>query len=243
MNTTQKVAKGGCFRGWEYAVRGDYHRKLDLNWAYAPTYLAKMRWVRKWLDMLPRGAAILDAGCGEGVLVDEYRAKGRRIEGLDLNYESETVRRGDILNMPYTDGAFDVVVLLDVIEHVGFTAQRTALKEIWRVLRPSGNLIISIPNLAHLNSRWTLLTAGRLDRTDSVVNHPGERPIRESVNMLLEAGFDIVERKGITLTVPWVHRRLICRHPARLRWLHDFLDRFAVPSLAMIVLYRCLRRE
>ena len=61
-------------RGGEYAARGDYHREPDPSWDYYPTYLAKLAAVRAWLDTLPRSMRVLDAGCGEGVLVSEYAA-------------------------------------------------------------------------------------------------------------------------------------------------------------------------
>jgi 2-polyprenyl-3-methyl-5-hydroxy-6-metoxy-1,4-benzoquinol methylase len=188
-------------------------------------------------------ARILDAGCGEGVLVQEYSDKGRTIEGLDLNYASERVRRGDILNMPYEDGRFDVVLLLDVFEHLAYVDQPRALHEIRRVLRPRGLLFTSIPNLAHLNSRVRLFFRGKLDRTDIEANHPGERPIGENIAVLNASGFCIIQAEGITLTLPWLYRGVICRQAARFRWLHDWLDHFAIPSLAMINLFVCRRND
>ena len=128
------------FRGWEYAKEGDYHKNLDPDWSYTPTYLKKMYYIRKFLDLLPKGMKILDVGCGEGVLVEEYLAKGYSIQGIDLNYESEIVRRGDILNMPFEDKSFDVVLLLDVFEHLAFSDQPKALKEIQRVLGGGGDI-------------------------------------------------------------------------------------------------------
>jgi 2-polyprenyl-3-methyl-5-hydroxy-6-metoxy-1,4-benzoquinol methylase len=74
-------------RRGEYAARGDYHRTLDPTWDYYPTYLAKLGAVRAYLDALPASTRVLDAGCGEGVLVDEY-ANRLRISGVDANYTS-----------------------------------------------------------------------------------------------------------------------------------------------------------
>ena len=59
-------------RGGEYAARGDYHRSPDPAWDYYPTYIAKLEAVRRWLSRLPPGTHVLDAGCGEGILVDEF---------------------------------------------------------------------------------------------------------------------------------------------------------------------------
>ena len=69
-------------RRGEYAARGDYHREPDPTWDYYPTYLAKLDAVRKYLNALPRNTRVLDAGCGEGVLVGEF-ADRLAIEGVD----------------------------------------------------------------------------------------------------------------------------------------------------------------
>lgn len=227
------------FRGWEYAKKGDYHKNLDPNWSYTPTYLKKMKFVRSFLDSLSKETRILDAGCGEGVLVEEYSLKGYSVKGIDLNYESEYVERGNILSMPYNDDSFDVVLILDVFEHLTFAEQPAALSEIKRVLIPKGKFLISIPNLAHLNSRFNFMLRGQLDRTDIEVNHPGERPLKENVNILKDAGFHILNIRGITLTLPFVYRCIICFKPAMFRWLHDALDIFAIPHISMLNILVC----
>ncbi|MCJ7653805.1 MAG: methyltransferase domain-containing protein [Dehalococcoidia bacterium] len=227
------------YRGWEYATRGDYHRNLDPNWSYTPTYLRKMAFVRRQIRALGARMRILDAGCGEGVLLEEFKAQGFKIEGLDLNYESEYVRLGSILDMPYEDGTFDAVLLLDVFEHIGYADQPVALAEIHRVLRKGGKLITSIPNLAHWNSRFSMAFFGRLDRTDIETNHVGERPFAENRRLIQQTGFQIEQVKGVTLTVPVIYRRVICRRPAWFRWLHDLLEPLAVPSLAMLDIFVC----
>lgn len=227
------------YRGWEYARSGDYHRDLDPNWSYTPTYLRKMAFVRRKIRHAGQTARILDAGCGEGVLVEAFRSQGFHIEGLDLNYESDDVKLGSVLDMPYEDGAFSMVLLLDVFEHLAFADQTAALAEIHRVLQAGGLLIASIPNLAHWNSRFRLVFFGQLDRTDRETNHPGERPFAENRRLLLEAGFSIEEIKGVTLTVPFLYRQVICRHAASFRWLHDLLEPLAMPSLAMLDVFVC----
>ncbi|MEI8349050.1 MAG: class I SAM-dependent methyltransferase [Candidatus Omnitrophota bacterium] len=228
-----------CYRDWEYKRLGDYHRNLDPNWSYTPTYLVKMKYIRNYLHSLPKNLRILDAGCGEGVLVEEFLTKGYQITGIDLNYESEYVQRADILHLPYPDNTFDVILMLDMIEHISFEDQPRALSEAKRVLRPDGALVMSVPNLVHLNSRVRNLLTGKFDRTDKEENHPGERPYKENIMLLTNAGFDIKKIKGITLTMPFIYRGIICRRPARFRWLHDILNIFAIPQLAMINIFVC----
>jgi len=220
------------FRGWKYKTCGDYHRNLDLNWSYALSYIKKIDFIRRFIEKLPHNTRILDAGCGEGVLVEEFSSKGYSIVGFDLNYESKYVRRGNILAMPYQNDSFDIVLLLDILEHLSFENQPEVLKEIKRVLLNNGKLVVSLPNLAHLESRYCFFLKGILDRTASEIEHPGERPIWENIKLLKDAGFKIVAVKGITLTVPIVYRRIICKKPKRFKWLHDLLNNFAIPSLA-----------
>ena len=70
------------YRGWVYAQLGDYHRNLNPNWSYAPTYVRKMAFVYRKVHEMGKNARILDAGSGEGVLVEEFRTQGFQIEGL-----------------------------------------------------------------------------------------------------------------------------------------------------------------
>ena len=198
-----------------------------------------MEFVRKFISKLPKKTRILDAGCGEGVLVEEFRLKDYLTEEIDINYKSEYVHRGNILDMAYSEDSFEVVLLLDVFEHLSFEDQSKALFEIKRILYSQGKLLISIPNLAHLNSRFQFYLRGQLDRTDIEINHPGERSLKENIKILENAGFKIIRMKGITLTLPFIYRRVICRNPAIFKWLHDILDVIAFPPISMLNLFIC----
>jgi SAM-dependent methyltransferase len=210
-------------RRGEYAARGDYHRAPDPDWDYYPTYLAKLEAVRAWLDRLPRDTRVLDAGCGEGVLVEEY-AGTIAIEGVDPNYSSANVRTGSLTALPYAAATFDRALCLDVLEHLSYEDQPRALAELHRVLRPGAELLVSVPNLAHLQSRVHFLLRGRLIRTASEHKHPGDRPAAEYIALAARAGFALVGRRGIFPTVP-VLTRLIRRHPRALLPLHRLLSR------------------
>lgn len=208
-------------RTGEYAERGDYHRELSPDWEFYPTYLAKLTLVRAYLTALPVGTRVLDAGCGEGVLVEEFRSR-LQIEGLDPNYSSPHVTRGSLTMLPYAPATFTRALCLDVLEHLSFDDQSTALAELHRVIAPGGELLVTVPNLAHLQSRVHFLLGGTLIRTANIRKHPGDRPAGEYIALAERAGFRLVRRTGIFPTVP-VLTRWIRRHPARLRWLHTAL--------------------
>jgi SAM-dependent methyltransferase len=228
-------------RDGEYASRGDYHRDLDPSWDYYPTYIAKLDAVRAWLDRLPAGTPVLDAGCGEGVLVSEYAGR-LAIEGVDPNYSSEHVRTGSVTALPFFDGTFQRALCLDVLEHLTFEEQPRALAELHRILAPRGELLVSVPNLAHLQSRVHFLLAGRLIRTASELKHPGDRPVADYLAMARRAGFELIAQRGIFPTVP-VLTRFIRRHPRRLLPLHRFLTRaIPVPGWCFLNLLTFRRR-
>jgi ubiquinone/menaquinone biosynthesis C-methylase UbiE len=210
-------------RSGEYATRGDYHRAPDPDWEYYPTYIAKLEAVRLWLDASPAGARVLDAGCGEGVLVDEY-ADRLAIQGIDPNYGSDRVRTGSLTELPFADASFDRALCLDVLEHLTFEEQPRALAELFRVLKSGGDLLVSVPNLAHLQSRIHFLLVGRLIRTASEKKHPGDRPAAEYIDMVRRAGFVVITRRGIFPTVP-ILTRWIRRRPQALQPLHRWLSR------------------
>jgi SAM-dependent methyltransferase len=224
-------------RTGEYAARGDYHTTPDPTWDYYPTYLAKVERVRAYLDALPDGSRVLDAGCGEGVFVTEYASR-LAIQGVDENYSSGRVMHGSLLELPFEASTFSRVLCLDVLEHLAYHVQPVALAEIHRVLEADGEAFISIPNLAHLQSRVHFLLTGQLIRTASEVKHPGDRPIAEYLRLFRHAGFDVVERRGIFPTLP-VITRLIRRHPAALVPLHRWLTRLVpVPGWCLLNLVR-----
>jgi SAM-dependent methyltransferase len=100
---------------------------------------------------VPTGARVLDAGCGSGRLLDELSAFGE-VSGLDMNPDSVAfargrghadVQEGAVEALPWEDETFDLVTCLDVVEHTA--DDRVTLRELRRVLAPSGRLLITVP--------------------------------------------------------------------------------------------------
>jgi 2-polyprenyl-3-methyl-5-hydroxy-6-metoxy-1,4-benzoquinol methylase len=222
----------------EYKIRGDYHKKLDKNWSYYPTYLAKKRFIFNFLFRKPIDSKILDIGCGEGVFINELISHGfKKVEGIDLNYSSKLVRKGDILMANFPSKSFDFILLLDVIEHLNFLEQSKILKEIYRILKDNGELVISIPNLAHFYSRLTFLLKGKLSRTARIDKHPGDRPIKEYIDILKESGFKIIKRKGFFPTYPILYN-IIILFPSKSIWLYNFLNKIiAYPNFCFLNIF------
>jgi SAM-dependent methyltransferase len=100
---------------------------------------------------LPEGAQVLDAGCGTGRTMDELLGYGE-VHGFDLNplgAEHARMRgHGDVRvarveEIPYPDDSFDLVTCLDVIEHT--PDDGASLRELRRVTRPGGWLVVTVP--------------------------------------------------------------------------------------------------
>jgi SAM-dependent methyltransferase len=120
----------------------------------------------KFDDRIPRCLRIirrlapprmLDVGCGDGFFMDlATRAGAGRLHmaGIELNARAAEMARakgfdtraGNVESaMPFPDGSFDLVFAGEIIEHV--TDPDAMLREIHRVLSPSGNLLLTTPNL------------------------------------------------------------------------------------------------
>ena len=97
---------------------------------------------------------VLEAGCGEGYGADLLADVARHVIGLDYDesavahvkarYPRVEMRHGNLAELPLADGAVDVVVNFQVIEHLWDQPQFVA--ECLRVLRPGGVLMMSTPN-------------------------------------------------------------------------------------------------
>jgi SAM-dependent methyltransferase len=126
--------------------------------------------------LLPREATrILDVGCGVGATSAWLKSvyPGSRTVGLEGNGAllPELGRNVDEphivdLNGPWPDvGAADLVLLLDVLEHLVHPEE--ALARIMAMMTEDGTVIISLPNVAHLSVSLPLLLLGRFDYTDA----------------------------------------------------------------------------
>jgi SAM-dependent methyltransferase len=125
------------------------HQAEDRHWWY--------RGRRSVLDRvidglhLPARAEILDAGCGSGRNMIDFARHGT-VTGVELSATSVEIARrrgagevveGSVLEMPFEAGRFDLAASLDVIEHL--EDDLAALRELRRVVKPGGTLLVTVP--------------------------------------------------------------------------------------------------
>lgn len=115
---------------------------------------------------LVEGKSVLDAACGEGYGSNLLAELASTVVGIDIdastieNAKEKYVRENlkymnsSIENLPFPDKSMDVVVSFETIEHVPETVQNSFIKEISRVLKDDGILIMSTPNKEIYSDRY-----------------------------------------------------------------------------------------
>jgi SAM-dependent methyltransferase len=101
-----------------------------------------------------RGKTCLDVGSNNGVISYLLRQRGGLWFSADLEPKTvesiramvgERVWRIDDQGTPFEDGAFDLVVIIDFLEHIAGDGR--FVRELTRILKPGGELVVNVPNL------------------------------------------------------------------------------------------------
>jgi ubiquinone/menaquinone biosynthesis C-methylase UbiE len=153
-------------------------------------------------SVLKKGNKILDVGCGDGHFAFLVKDKFNEIYGAEIAKEAALIARKRNVStsvmdlnssLSYNDNTFDAVSCLDVVEHLldpGFL-----IEEIYRVLRPDGQLVLTTPNIRNFRNLYTLIFRGIFPQTspDTFVWGGGHLHFftREDIkNIFKKAGFN-----------------------------------------------------
>jgi ubiquinone/menaquinone biosynthesis C-methylase UbiE len=118
---------------------------------------------RHVLDLFDRrGGRFLDAGCGTGDFIPDLLARDGEVFALDFAHEMIEKARarmaqngldravrfhvGDVSNLPFEADFFDAIIAVGLIEYL--MDVDTALRQMHKVLKPGGILIVTVPNVA-----------------------------------------------------------------------------------------------
>lgn len=182
-------------------------------------YRGRRRILRAVLDELPLPGDpwILDAGCGSGRTLDDLGRYGRAC-GVDVSQAAvdaasgrgHPVRLAPVEELPFASGTFDLVTCLDVLEHT--PDDRRTLRELLRVTRAGGHLVLTVPAYPRL---WS---------AHDEVNEHYRRYTRRTLSVAAgDAGWNLVRvthfnslLTPVAAGVRAVHRRMDGRSELRL---------------------------
>jgi len=154
-------------------------------------YIGRRKIIFDWLLRILANYSnpnILDLGCGTGHNLQNIREKGyEKSLGLDISFDALSFCRqrklqglvcGDGVLLPFPNQSFDVVIALDMLEHIKDDA--SALEGLHRVLRAGGRLVLFVPAFQFL---WGL--------QDEVSHHFRRYTAAEVKTKMSKAGFEI----------------------------------------------------
>ena len=159
--------------GGLHGFRNDYEaffREYDTH-----RYNKESHILRRLDEIDFRQKRTLEVGLGQGADAEQLIRRGARWSGIDLTRESvdrvqvrlklrelpyEEIKHGSVLALPFKDDSFDIVFSHGVLHHVPDIA--TAQREIWRVLKPDGKLVIMVYAKYSLNYLLSIFLLRRM---------------------------------------------------------------------------------
>jgi len=202
-----------------------YQRKYDLR-GPAEIYGLKLGYRSSHsmaIERVPAGSRVLDLGCGRGLLAAELARKGCTVHGVDDLDPGEApglagFTRHDLdQGPPAVDLAgFDVVLLLDILEHLHSPeAFLAALRRLPGATRPK--IVVSVPNVAFLPVRLRLLAGGFEYGREGILDLTHRRlfTVRSLERLLGQYGYRVEEVTAVPAPFPkalgdgWLGRALV----------------------------------
>lgn len=144
---------------------------------------------------------VLDAGCGQGFILSGLDTKACEAYGFDMNADDlniakTSVKNGEfclasIDNVPFLDNTFDYIICTEVLEHITAELSNVALRELYRVLKPGGTAIFTVPNGKGPSGRYS-------------TQHIRFFTFSSISNTIETAGFEIKSAQKFGLYIPFL---------------------------------------
>lgn len=160
--------------------------------------------IRETKALKPR--SILDAGCGEGFILEKLRGEniGDELVGIDFSkraiqigkrlHRHLSLKQGTIYHIPFEANSFDLVICCEVLEHLEYPEK--AMSELARVTRKY--CIISVPNEPWFRLA-NFLRGKNISRLGNDIEHI-QRWSRSGIKAAAEKYFDVISLKS---PFPW----------------------------------------
>jgi SAM-dependent methyltransferase len=152
-----------------------YPLVTHFTFALQPSAVARLKFIREVVKGISTDCAeVADLGCGSGMILCDvlalkprWHGHGLDISAAAVNYaerlaehkgitERAQFRVGDVERLPFANRSLDLVIISEVIEHM--PEPEAVLREIARVLRPGGQLLLTMPIESHTPAHLSALT-------------------------------------------------------------------------------------
>ena len=129
---------------------------LLVKWSKKHSRKNLYEFLESQLLSLKSGMSVLNVGSGGEIAgkINKVLAQNNisvKITSLDISKDRNPDIVGDVCDMPFPDNNFDSVFLMEVLEHVH--SPHKAISEIYRVLKPGGILVFSVPFIFPIHDR------------------------------------------------------------------------------------------
>lgn len=170
--------------------------------------------VNEVLRLNPR--MLLDVGCGSGYMAkllksqnSELIVHGVDISGVALERANIHLARSwkvdiDKDNMPISSCYYDSVICVEVLEHLYDPDH--CLQDIFRVLKPGGHLVVTVPNIAYWRYRIQLMM-GNIPNCAADPRHLHQFNLILLRKVAVSAGFKLISVTGHAVRMPWFAQR------------------------------------
>lgn len=187
----------------------------------SPIYTKKVNLVIKQLSKL--SGKVLDIGFGYGYLEDIVYSRNLNLKlfGVDISkYAVDRMNKkkigtflvSSVYKIPFNDRYFDSILILDVLEHIPKRRTNEALREMYRLLKPGGVIIVSVP-----------LNESNIDRLEN--RHHRNYDKHTIKSELTNSNFKIIQEYKLTAFSSLFHVK---------NWINDKFN-FRKPNLFILI--------
>lgn len=177
--------------------------------------------ISAFMSDVPAGSVVMDAGCGNGSFISQFRGRGWQLNGADFSPAGIAIAKESFpdINFFLADGQasykhllgpVDAVISTEVIEHI--YDPRAFLRSCFELLKPGGRIILSTPYHGYLKNVMLAIT-GKMDQHFTVLWDHGHIKFwsrKTLTQALAEAGFVDIEFAG-SGRVPYVWKSMVLK--------------------------------